>query len=226
MDLLRTAVVDITTLVSTCHVLGSSPVDEVPAMKPRLRKRLRQEIRLGTVAYIDTLARARRGVVDDGLLAACRMAAEVHMVRSLRHQDLLSRTLASQPGALQGVAAARQDLWRLAHMAIYLRLGLAALRESGAWADVRPDQKAATGLRRRLRKALIAYARVILRGDGAKPGAIVEARQAAWAEVGERGAAAAQRLADVEAGGAAAHTVIQAGVSQPLRDLALDWRSQ
>lgn len=224
MDLLRTAVVDITTLVSTCHVLMSSPVEDDLVMKPKLRNRLRREIRAATVAYIDTLARARRGVVGEALLAACRVAAEKHMARALRHQDLLSRTLSSRPGALKGVAAARQDLWRLAHMAIYLRLGVAALRDSGVWSDLRPEQKSATSLRRRLRKALIAYARVTLRVDGAEPGAIVMAREAAWAEVGKRGAADAQRLSDIEAGGDATHTVIQMGVTKPLRDLALDWR--
>ncbi len=225
MDLLRTAVVDITTLVSTCHALMSDRVEDELAMKPKLRKRLRREIRRGTVAYIDTLARAKRGIVDGALLAACRVAAEQHMTRALRHQDLLSRVLSSQPGALKGVAAARQDLWRLAHMAIYLRLGVAALRDSGAWADVKPEQKSAPSLRRRLRKALIAYARATLRVDGAEPGAIVVAREAAWAEIGKRGAADAQRLSDIEAGGDPTHTVIQVGVGKPLRDLALDWRS-
>lgn len=224
MDLLRTAVVDLTTLISACHVLTSSPVEDNPAMTPKLRKRLRREIKRGTVVYIDTLARARRGVVDEGLLAACRVAAERHMERALRHQDLLSCTLSSQPGALKDVAAARQDLWRLAHMAIYLRLGLAALRDSGAWAGVTPEQKSATSLRRRLRKALVAYARLTLRADGAAPGAIVAAREAAWAEIGARGAADAQRLSDIEAGGDPQHTVIQVGVTKPLRDLALDWR--
>ncbi|MBE0548523.1 MAG: hypothetical protein IH627_12930 [Rubrivivax sp.] len=224
MDLLRTAVVDITTLVSTCHVLMSDQVADGLAIKPKLRNRLRREIKRGTVAYIDTLARARRGVVDAALLAVCRVAAEKHMARALRHQDLLSRALSSQPGALKGVAAARQDLWRLAHMAIYLRLGVAALRDSGAWAEVKPEQKSATSLRRRLRKALVAYARMTLRVDGAEPGALVVAREAAWAEIGKRGAADARRLADIEAGVDPTHTVIQVGVTKPLRDLALDWR--
>ncbi|MDP1650616.1 MAG: hypothetical protein Q8M01_20780 [Rubrivivax sp.] len=225
MDLLSTAVVDITTLVSACHALLSEPVADDLAMKPKLRKRLRREIKRGTVAYIDTLARARRGVVDAALLAACRVAAEQHMARALGHQELLSRVLFSQPGALKGVAAARQDLWRLAHMAIYLRLGVAALRDSGAWADVEPEMKAAASLRRRLRKALIAYARATLRVGGAEAGAIGVAREAAWAEIGKRGATDAQRLSDIEAGGDPMHTVIQVGVRKPLRDLALDWRS-
>jgi hypothetical protein len=226
MDLLRTAVVDITMLVSTCQALLSSPDPDDLAIKPKLRHRLRQEIRRGTLAYIDTLARARRGVVDDGLLAACRVAAEHHMARALRHQDMLGRLVASQPGALTGFAAARQDLWRLAHMAIYLRLGVAALREAPTWADVEPEQKSATNLRRRLRKALIAYARVNCRVDGAGPGAIVAARQAAWAEIGKRGAAEAERLCALEAAAAPARDVIRRGVAKPLRDLTLDWHSQ
>ena len=226
MDLLRTAVVDITTLVSTCHALTSSPDDDELAMKPRLRKRLCREIRRGTVAYIDTLARAKRGVVDPALLAACRVAAERHMVRAVRHQDLLGRILSSRPGALTGVAAARQDLWRLAHMAIYLRLGIAALRDSRAWADARREQLAASSLRRRFRRALVAYARASLRADGAEQASIVAAREAAWAEIGKRSAADAQRLSDFEAGVHATHAVIRMGVTRPLRDIALDWRSQ
>jgi hypothetical protein len=223
MDLFRTAVVDITTLVSTCHALASSSAEDELAMKPKLRNRLRQEIRRGTIAYIDTLARAKQGVVDPTLLSACRVAAERHMVRAVRHQDLLGRIVSSQPGALNGLAAARQDLWRLAHMAIYLRLGVAALRDSATWADARREQASATGLRRRIRKALVAYARVTLRVDGAEQGSIVAARETAWAEIGKRGAADAQRLADLEADCVPTHAVIQLGVSKALRDLALDW---
>ena len=40
--------------------------------------------------------------------------------------------MASEAGSLDGLAVARQDLWRLAHMAIYLSSGMATLRESAA----------------------------------------------------------------------------------------------
>ncbi len=85
--------------ISTCHAFMSDPVEGGLAMKARLRNRLRWEIKRGTVAYIDTLARARRGVADEALLAACRVAAEQHLGRALRQQDLLGRIVSSQPGA-------------------------------------------------------------------------------------------------------------------------------
>lgn len=52
MDLLRTAVVDITKLVATCHALKSSPGEGDLAVQRKRRGRLRREIKRGTVAYI------------------------------------------------------------------------------------------------------------------------------------------------------------------------------
>jgi len=57
MDLLRTAVVDITTLVATFHAMTASPAEGDMALQRRLRGRLRRDIKRGTVAYIDALAR-------------------------------------------------------------------------------------------------------------------------------------------------------------------------
>ena len=224
MDLLRTAVVDIATLVAAGHALVSSPIGGGPPMQPKLRYRLRREIKRATVAYIDAFARSEREVVDDALLAGCRVAAEQQMLRAIEYQGVLSRIMASEPGSLDGLAAARQDLWRLAHMAICLRMGVATLREPGASVDVKSANALARRLRRRYRNALIAYARVILRTKEPRGQQILTARQAALAEIGKRGAADAQRLSDVEAGGDPNHTVIQRGVTRPLFDLALDWQ--
>ena len=94
--------------------------------------------------------------------------------------------MVSEPGSLDGFAAARQDLWRLAHMTIYLLAGVVTLRESGASDD--------------------------------------DAELAALDEIGKRGAAEAERLADIEAGDPT-HTVARLGVTKPLLDLALDWGS-
>ncbi|MDP1902379.1 MAG: hypothetical protein Q8K96_18320 [Rubrivivax sp.] len=224
MDLLRTAVVDITTLVATCHALKSSPVDGELVLQRRLRNRLRRDIKRGTVAYIDALARTKRGVVDDALLVTCRVAAERQMARAVAHQELLGRIMASEAGSLDGLAAARQDLWRLAHMAIYLSTGMATLRESAALVDAKSADSLAGRLRRRFRKALVAYARAILRAKTPEARLIVTAREAALAEIGPRGAAEAERLADIEAGAHPVHGVIRRGVMKPLFDLALDWR--
>jgi hypothetical protein len=84
MDLLRTAVVDITTLVATGHALKSGPAEGDLATRGKLRSRLRREIERATVAYIDALAGTKRGEVDDALICACRVAAEQQMARVMR----------------------------------------------------------------------------------------------------------------------------------------------
>lgn len=110
MDLLRTAVVDITTLVATCHALRSrSGVDEL-AMQRKQRSRLRREIKGGTVAYIDVLARSRRGTVDEALIVECRLAAELQMPHAVEHQERLGHLLDHRAGSLDGLAAASRDL--------------------------------------------------------------------------------------------------------------------
>ena len=224
MVLLRTAVVDITTLVATCHALKSSSADGADELQRKRRSRLRRDIKRGTLAYIDTLARTRLGVLDDLLLAKCRAAAERQMPRAIAHQELLGRILTSEAGSLDGVAAARQDLWRLAHMALHLSTGMVAMRDGDALVDTKSAGGLAARLHRRFRRALIAYARTALRTKGPRGRLIAQARGAALAEIGPRGAAEAERLADLEAGGAGESTVLRDGVAKPLLDLALDWQ--
>lgn len=224
MELLRTAVVDVTTLVATCHALKSGPAEDEEELQSKLRSRLRRDIKRGTVAYIDTLARTRRGVVDDVLLAKCRVAAERQMPRAIAHQETLGRIMNSEAGSLDGMAVARQDLWRLAHVAIHLATGAKILRGSVSLVDAKAADDLAARLRRRFRKALVAYARTALRTKVPKGSLVVQARGAVLAEVGPRGAAEAERLADLEAGAPGSSTVLRDGVTKPLLDLALDWR--
>jgi hypothetical protein len=224
MDLLMTAVVDVTTLVATCHALKATPAAGHFAPQRKQRNRLRRDIKRATVAYIDALARAECGAVDDTQLVACRIAAESQMPQALVHQALLGRILASEAGSLDGLAAARQDLWRLAHLAGHLNAGMAALQGSLKPADAKSAQDRAGRLRRRLRKALLAYARAALRAKAPRGRLIVKAREAALAEIGTRGAAQAEQLADVEAGADPWFTLIRQGVTKPLLDLALDWQ--
>jgi hypothetical protein len=224
MDLLRTAVVDITTLVTACHALRSSPAESEVVLQRKLRNRLRRDLKRGAVAYIDVLARTKHGAVDDALLVKCRAAAELQMPHALAHQEMLDLIMASEAGSLDGLAAARQDLWRLAHVAIYLGSGMAILRGPTLLIDAKSAHALAGRLRRRLRKALIAYARTALRPKAPKGRLIAKAREAALAEIGPRGAAEAERLGDVEAGADLALTVIRQGVTKPLLDLALDWQ--
>jgi hypothetical protein len=203
--------------------LNAIPSERDPALQRNLRKFLQRELRRGTVAYIDTLARTRRGVVDDALLCMCRIAAEQQMPHALAHQELLARIMGSEAGALDGLAAARQDLWRLAHVAIYLSRGMATLRGSSALVDAKLADDLAGRLRRRFRKALIAYARAALRTRATNGCFVTKAREAALTVIGPRGAVEAERLADVEAGAGPTISVIRQGVARPLLDLALDW---
>jgi hypothetical protein len=222
-DLLGTAVVDITTLVATCRALRSDPLVRELDVRRKPLRRLRAELRRASVAYVDTLARSKRGVMDDELLASCRAAAEREMPQALRHQQELKRMMSTEPGALAGVAAARQDLWRLAHMAMYLRQGVAAMHDSDGIFDDAAARKMAGRLRRRLRRALIAYALV---GHRSKEGAdkvIVAAREAALGEIGKRGAEEADNLGRFEARGAPTQSIIAMGVVKPLYDLVVDW---
>lgn len=110
MDLLRTAVIDIATLVATSRAVRTSRLEGELAEHGKLRSRLRDDLRRGTTAYIDTLARSKRGEMDGQLLDACRCAAEQQMPRAMRYREELNRLMSSQPGVLDGVAAARQDL--------------------------------------------------------------------------------------------------------------------
>jgi hypothetical protein len=137
MDLLRTAVVDITTLVAASRALNSSPIEGEEVLQRKLRNRLRREIKRGTVAYIDALARTRRGAVDDALVAKCRVVAEQQMPHALAHQEMLGEIMANRAGSLDGLAAMRQDLWRLALVAIHLSTGMATLRGSAALVDAK-----------------------------------------------------------------------------------------
>jgi hypothetical protein len=109
-------------------------------------------------------------------------------------------------------------------MTIYLRMGTAALRVSGACPDAKSAGALAARLRRRFRKALIAYARASLRAKVPKEHLIAKAREAALAQIGKRGAAEADRLSDFEAGADPARSVIRLGVTKALFDLALDWQ--
>lgn len=110
MNLLSTAVVDITTLVAACHALKCSLAKGEGLLQRRLLNRLRRDIKRGTIAYIDALARAKSGAVDDALLAKCRVAAELQMPHALARQELLGRIMANRAGSLDGLAATPRPL--------------------------------------------------------------------------------------------------------------------
>lgn len=233
VDLLQDAVVDITTLVSTGQALRRAHADaqadaDAGNRSPhdaRRHERLRKQVRQAALAYIDKLARAKRGQVDARLLAACRVAAERQMPHALRLQPRLAQMLASQPDGLSGAAAARQDLWQLARITNHLRMGASVLREAGAWAKTDPAAQWASRLRRRLRRALSAYGADLLRDAGAGPMRVLSARQAALQVLEAKALADAQRLSRVEQAHERAPALIHQGVWRPLRDLMLDWQA-
>ena len=101
---------------------------------------------------------------------------------------------------------------------------MATLRESAAMVHAKSAGVLAGHLRRRLRKALIAYARSALRTEAPKGRVAVMAREAALAEIGPHGAAEAGQLAGFEAAADPALSVLQQGVTRPLLGLALDWQ--
>ena len=79
-------------------------------------------------------------------------------------------------------------------------------------------------LRRRLCKALIAYARTALRTKNSKGPPILAARKAALVQVGRRGAVEAEPLSDIESDGDPTHALLPQGATKPLVDLVLDWQ--
>jgi hypothetical protein len=223
MDLLRTAVVDITILAATCRALKGGPPEGELRERRKLRVRLRTELRLGSVAYINALARSKRGEPDEDLLALCRVAAERQMPRALRHEGDLKHLMTTGRGALDGLAAARQDLWRLVHMLVQLRKGLVAMHAAGANIDDDVVKKVGRGLRRRLRRALIAYARAGQRDREDPQSALATARKAALGWIGKRAVEEADQLGRLEAQRGADRSAIRQGVVRPLNDLVADW---
>jgi hypothetical protein len=223
MDLLRTAVIDIATLVATSRALRTSRLEGEPAEHGKFRSRLRGDLRRGTAAYIDALARSKRAEMDEQLLDACRSAAEKQMPRATRYREELKLLMSSQPGVLDGVAVVRQDLWRLAHMSVHLRLGLAAMRDAGDPAEFEAAKKLANRLRRRIRRALITYARVSHREKEGEEPLLTVARKAAVKQIEQHVEAEAQRLGEMEDRGRPSSAVIRKGVEKPLHDLVLDW---
>lgn len=106
------------------------------------------------------------------------------MAHAMAHEHLLTQVMPNEPGSLDGFVAARQDLRRLAYMTIYLRMGTATLRKSGASRDARSAGSLAGRLRRRYRKALVAYARASLRAKEPKGDLIAKSHEAALAQIG------------------------------------------
>jgi hypothetical protein len=162
--------------------------------------------------------------MDERLLDTCRSAAEKEMPRAMRHREELSRLMSSKPGVLDGVAAARQDLWRLAHITVNLRRGLLAVREASEPIDMDAAKKLAGRLRRRIRRALVEYARVSQHEGAGELPVLTAARNAAMQQIGQNAEVEARMLGEIESRDSSNAVIFKQGVAKPLHDLVLDWR--
>ncbi len=221
MELLETAVVDVTLLMATSRALRA-PRGDGPA-RLRGRRRMRDELRRGAVAYLRTLLRGEQQMPDAALLAASRVAAEGKMPRSIAAAEALKAMMASQTGALAGFTSTRHDLWRLAHLAIHLRNGASTLAAKAVDVDTRDLRKTSRRLGKRLRKSLVAYVRTCMRADVDRVDPLGAARCAAVGELGAWSAVEAATLAHRESDFGARRHEIEIGVSRALSDLLTDW---
>lgn len=223
MDLLQTAVDDVAVLIATGRALSEQPPDtDLGADEGRLRMQLRR----AAGAYLDLLARRKHGVFDSEALAACRVAAEQQMPLALQAAPGLAAMMSQRSGALEGVTAARNDLLRLAHIAVHLRRGTAALRHAGVDLDEAETRKLVKRLRRNLRESLVAYARAGMRGPDDVSPMLREARRAAIKLLRTHCVDDIERLAEIEARTPNLNAPILGRISGALRDLTLDWAPQ
>lgn len=223
MELLESAVVDITWLMATAHALRipRTTGDAPPGL--RGRRRLRDELRRGAIAYLKLLARSEQAMADAQLLAACRLAAEHRMPRAIAEADRLRTLMTEQPGALDGLAVVRHDLWRLAHLTIHVRRDAGVFAAGRGDAEGRAVRKVARRLGKRLRKALIAYVRAGMRSGGATEGRVARLRQAALSGLSAGRAADAAHSARSARELPVAPLVLGPGIERALTDLRIDW---
>ena len=211
MELLESAVADISLLLATRRALRDKR-GEHPGLRPEFKR--------AAVAYLGALARADANAHDAAVLVSCRVAAEREMPQALLAADHLRAMMEATPGVLIGFSAARHDLWRLAHIVVHLRRGAARLSD----AQRALAEKAAKRLGKRLRKALVAYARVSMRDGGRPEQAVSEARRAAGTELQPtKSVADASALARFEVDHGVVPGLLERGVTRPLLDLLIDW---
>jgi len=223
MDLLETAMADVALLMATARALrmGAVPGSGAVAGADGLRGRRRMpgELRRAAVAYVKSLLRTEGTLTDAEWLATCRVAAERRMPASLAARSALRSVMTTQPGALDGFAVARHDLWRLGHLAVALQglesPQLAKDRDSGSMG------KSARRFGKRLRKAMVAYVRAGVRSEGNSTAAVAAARRATLEELDSAG----RRDFRGEDGDGTIRLFRADGIERGLRDLAADWRT-
>jgi hypothetical protein len=225
MDALDAAVVDVALLIATCRALRLADSSGSPAEHGVLRtpKRLRRQVAAATAGYLRNLARVADGAFDTAQLRACRAAAETRMPDAVAQQLSLAVLLRERDDALGNSATVRHDLWRLAHLATRLRR---LLRESESEFDARHARrlrKPGKRLQRRVRQAMIAYARTAMQVHETTGASVRAARLGAMAKLGTRSARDAETLVALRADATGGSSAIELAVARPLLHLAQDW---
>ena len=225
MDLIETAVVDLTMLIATCRVLRVHQKDRERGARPEWQRGLRGEIRRGTKSYLGTLAHSSPGDVDSEVLARCRVAAEREMKKALQAAPALCQLMNTESGALSGFTAVRHDLWRLSRIAMHLPRLADAWRHTPAKSHRRAAQAAIERLQRNLRRAWVGYARACMRSPARSEHVANDGRRGALSRLPERCFTDAERLLRWMGQDQAGATEIERCLVQPLRDIATDWNS-
>ena len=219
--------VDITLLVATSRALRvAHPMSEFIGPK-KIRRKLRDEIKRGALAYLKALARTQHGCFDQDMLASCRLAAEQERIKAMAATGPLRQLMTREAGALAGLASLRHDLWRLSRMAIFLRQGATALRNAlTTSAELKAANGAIRHLQKGLRRALLDYALASLRGGGGSSSSsqfASDCRGAAQRRLTLRCQSDADRLSALADQVPDSATPLQRGVAQALRDIRQDW---
>lgn len=220
MDLLETAAADIALLMATARALrGQQPAPALPSSSEMAaRGRMSAEVRRAATAYVKSLLRSEAAMRGADALAGCRVAAERRMPSSLSAEQQLRTLMTRTSGALNGFAAERHDLWRLARPAIALRK--LAVSHDASRPEVRARRKSAKQVRRRLRRALVAYVRAGARSSEAAGSGIAWARRAALDELGLKPALGASHAGEVES---AVAGFGRTALTRSVHDLISDW---
>lgn len=221
MEHLKAAALDVTLLVTTVRALGAGNADEAHDQR-KARKRWAGELKRAVAGYLAALWRSDDAQFDVSALDRCRVAAEREMRHALRDRTRIKAMLEQQPQGLAGYVTARNDLWRLAHVIVHLRAVRLLLERHGFEAVASSRRGPGRRLQRRLRRAMLDYARSLMRSAG--PGlATFAGRQAAIARLDARSVESADKLLQAAAGVESVRRLVEDGVVRPMRAIVEDW---
>ena len=221
MEHLKSAALDVTLLVTTVRALGADDANEALDQR-KARKRWAGELKRAVAGYLAALWRSDDAQFDVLALNRCRVAAEREMKHALRDRTRIKAILEQQPQGLAGYVTARNDLWRLAHVIVHLRAARLLLERHGFEAVASSRRSPGRRLQRRLRRAMLDYARSLMRSAG--PGlATMAGRQSAVARLDARSFEGTDKLLQATADFETARRLVEDGVVRPMRAIVEDW---